>query len=134
MATIRTNPVGSSDVPVKTILRLFPKINTLHVSKSTMLDDVEALPETITAIVVDKWDFHTSAEHPPSFARIVTETKYLVNNSGNPLNLALFPSLRSLGLTLFPNHLILPNHLLERVRVYTEIWEGEPLEQLFGDW
>ena len=41
MATIKTNPVGSYNIPVATTLRFFPNINTLRISNSRKLGDVE---------------------------------------------------------------------------------------------
>lgn len=134
MVFIRTNPVGSFCKPVATILRFFPNINTLRVSISTMLNDVDTLPETITAIVVDRCDFRKPPEQQPTLVRIVTEIRDGMNSDEKTIDLSIFTSLRRLTLSKIPNEIIPPNHQLKRVRVHMTGWERRPLKQLFGDW
>ena len=92
------------------------------------------LPETITAMFVDVWDFYQSSKHPFEISRIVTEIKYAMFNDGNSLDLSIFESLRNMRLTKFPKQITYPTHKLKRVTIDLRLWEEEQFEPLFGDW
>ena len=123
---LKTNPLGTIDLPVSRTLSLFPNINTLQVRRASQLNVVAHLPETITRLVCFEYDRPNIG--PGYFDRYtdrVVEIKTVDKQSTR--SLAHFTSLEVVGLMDF-SQIELPAHQLRRVRIWMKEgdWKGIP--------
>ena len=124
MLTLKTNPAAYCDAP-RAILRLFPNINTMAVRDLSCFDR-DALPDTVTALVVASVDFNTATEERLKFADRVVEIRGCESYYAHPADFSLFPRLERLALDKDPERLTLPRHRLKHLRVFCRWWMDDP--------
>ena len=131
--TLKANPVAFSHSPPE-ILRFFPNINTMVVQSLTDYKETGTLPDTVTALVVEKLDFIRLADEHLRYADRVVEVRGFQTHSKCHNNFALFQNLERL--TLFPDvpplcsfdvaNITLPTHKLKTLHVRFGQWKIDP--------
>ena len=119
MLTLKTNPIWFSCSP-HDILKFFPNINTMVVWCITHFKKTDQLPDTVTAIVVDKLFFEDFTDEQLRLADRVVEIRHSYSDNEHPADFALFPNLERLSLDVIPQRVTLPKQKLKRLKVFSK--------------
>ena len=113
--TLKTNPAAFSDSP-RDILRLFPNISTMVVRDFPCFDAADALPDTVTAVVVQEMSFFKADTAKLPYADRVVAIRDCKTASSS-MDLRSFPRLERLFLHGVPGEVAMPPHKLRHVVV-----------------
>ena len=97
---LKTNPVAFAHSPLD-IIRLFPNIN-LIADDMSRYDVVDALPDTVTGVVLEELNFATLVPSTLKFADRIVEVHCGHWTHDTQADLALFPNLTRLN--VFASH------------------------------
>ena len=116
---LRKNPIFKSTSPFSCsrLLTVFPNINTLCLPSKQEFLSLANLPDTVTAIVIDRWYSGTEPPADSYVDRIVEIKSLFVDSYWNLVDLTPFPSLQRLVISGSPETITYPSHTLRRIRV-----------------
>ena len=118
MLTLKTNPAAFSDSP-RAILKYFPNINTMVISYLHFLTKKNALPDTVTALVIKTIHFKWLTEVCLTYADRVVEIQSSKWHPDNYCDYSLFPRLERVRLDDDVQVERLPKQRLKCVRAYS---------------
>ena len=124
MLTLKTNPAVLSHSP-RDILRFFPDINTMVVNDLSSVERLPALPDTVTAVIVQRMDFDVLPRTLRYADRVVEIRDGCAKNW--PADFTRFPNLQKLRIVSPTNTPIAPRHKLKRVTVFRSLLFPNPL-------
>ena len=116
LRTLRINPPATDTDPALS-LRFFPNINTIVVRDSCDLEDVDSLPDTVTAVVVLSPSPVRLTRGLLRYADRVVEIRGCWPDDEHAAKFACFPNLQRLTIDNLPCEVILPAHRLKRLTV-----------------
>ena len=125
--TLKTNPAWFAHSP-RTILRLFPNINTMVVATFSSLEACTSLPDTVASVVVLWMSYNDLTRKSLRFAdRVVdirefdttdfTPTDERIHKKRDTFDFSRFTRLTRLSLKDLRAVLVMPSHRLKTVRV-----------------
>ena len=125
MQMLKVNPVQSQWRP-NDIITFFPNINTMAVRDLSCFEGADALPDSVTSIVVECVDFRTVTDGSLHFADRVVEIRGCYTDDKHPADFTLFPNLKKATTSGSLETLILPRHRLTLLRLHCGRWDNDP--------
>ena len=123
--TLKVNP-GAFCFEPRSILKFFPNINTMVVESLMYFKKTDALPDTVTALVVQQLFSDDLTDSSIRVAdRVVEIQGFSPVTDPHPTDSTFFANLKRLALNGVPDRLTLPSHTLKRLTVTPGQWDGD---------